>query len=232
MANSSQLSFPRRQAPACQRRSVTPDSYGGTKPCRIALHALVVIPSVQNISFTPKGIPSRTPASPFSKRWSLRCAISRARSEVSKLKALSVAASSAACRWACASSCALISPARRAARARCRLQSVTSFTIYSNILGTTKQPSWLSGALAKSFSRDGTGNTTSSRAHSSKLPPISEKGASFSVSIASNWFTQLRMQFKSLWKRSSSASSREIRANWEICRTLSRETVILVSMVN
>jgi len=65
IANSSLFNFPKSIAPSFHRFCVTVDSYGGTKFSSILLEAVVLTPFVQNMSFIPKGMPSRGFSSPF-----------------------------------------------------------------------------------------------------------------------------------------------------------------------
>ena len=94
MANSSRLVLPTITAPAFQRLAVTVLSYGGTKPSRMREAAVVCTPSVQNRSLMASGTPSSRPASPLARRASEALAMSRARSGVSVMKALSARCSS------------------------------------------------------------------------------------------------------------------------------------------
>src|SRR5436190_2372491 len=68
MANSSRLVLPTITAPAFQRLVVTVLSYGGTKPSRMWLPAVVCTPSVQKRSLMASGTPSISPSSPRARR--------------------------------------------------------------------------------------------------------------------------------------------------------------------
>ena len=83
IANSSMLVLPRNTAPSLSRLAVTVLSYGGTKPSRIRLPAVVGTPSVQNRSFIPSGMPASGGASPAASRTSAASACASARSGVS-----------------------------------------------------------------------------------------------------------------------------------------------------
>ena len=65
IANSSLLSLPKSIIPWSLSFWVIVDSYAGTKFSKILLDAVVLIPAVQNKSFTPIGIPSSDLASPL-----------------------------------------------------------------------------------------------------------------------------------------------------------------------
>src|SRR6476660_3438389 len=79
IANSSLLSLPSRTAPSRQSCEVTVDSYGGRKLPRILEHAVV------RRSLIPSGMPASGPPSPLAIFSSAACAISRARSGVSRM---------------------------------------------------------------------------------------------------------------------------------------------------
>lgn len=62
MPNSSMLVLPTKGDPACRRRPVGVESYGGAKPERAAEEAVVWTPRVQKLSLAAYGMPSRAPA--------------------------------------------------------------------------------------------------------------------------------------------------------------------------
>lgn len=62
MPNSSMLVLPTKGDPACRRRPVGVESYGGVKPARAAEDAVVWTPRVQKLSLAAYGMPSRGPA--------------------------------------------------------------------------------------------------------------------------------------------------------------------------
>ena len=75
MANSSKLTLPSMTAPSRHRLAVTVDSYGGLKPSRMWLPAVVWKPAVQNRSLTAIGRPFIGPASPLARWASARSAM-------------------------------------------------------------------------------------------------------------------------------------------------------------
>ncbi len=140
MANSSRLVLPTITAPDFQRFVVTVLSYGGTKPSRMWLPAVVGTPSVQNRSFMASGTPSSRPASPLARRASEAFAIARARSGVSVMKALSARCSSSFFRCASATSAALACFLAIAADSSVSVRSVRAAMPYSTTFGTVKKP--------------------------------------------------------------------------------------------
>ena len=111
IANSSMLVLPTRMAPASHNLALTVDSYSGTNPSRIREQAVVATPSVQKMSLTATGIPSRERASSRLRRWSACTAAARARSAVSVTTAFRSRAASCAAIHASTSSTAEQSPA-------------------------------------------------------------------------------------------------------------------------
>ena len=140
MANSSRLVLPTMTAPAFHRLAVTVLSYCGTKPSRMCEPAVVCTPSVQNRSLMASGTPSSRPASPLARRASEALAISRARSGVSVMKALSARCSSSFLRCASATSTALASFLSSVALSWASVRSVRAAIAYSTTLGTVKKP--------------------------------------------------------------------------------------------
>ena len=102
IANSSQFNFPSKKAPLFHKFFVTVDSYEGIKLFKILLPAVVFTFSVQNKSFTAKGIPLRS-CSLFG-LLSNFFAFSKAWSNVVVTKALSFFAFSMFFIYACVSS--------------------------------------------------------------------------------------------------------------------------------
>src|SRR3569623_1409716 len=88
MANSARLALPSITAPSRHRLAVTVDSYGGTKPFRILLPAVVCTPLVQKRYLIASGMPSSGLRSPLLRLASTALAWSMASSGVSTMKAL------------------------------------------------------------------------------------------------------------------------------------------------
>src|SRR5215217_3109718 len=231
MANSSMFSLPSMTAPSPNRLAVTVDSYCGMKLPWIFEAAVERTPWVQNRSLMPSGAPSSGPASPEAMRASEAAAISSAFSGVSRTNAFSGRAPSTAATWALVISTAENALLLRPSRAALRVSLVRSDMAYSTTLGTTKKPSALLGALARTRAESPPSVTASSRSGRTAWTTL-VSGSTPSVSTSASCSIQAMMPFSSWASGSSRASGSAMRASRATLRTVAASMAILASFVS